>query len=140
MSDSDCLPSICPTASFHSFSLSFSFSLGSVSIPTPRSRLLGFLAEHRDRRKREKKKKQKVESMKDILVEVCNLLLLCKLPTRCAYTQSSAVALTPAQQGCDRDTQYCRSVTTVRDTALLSLNHFTVPVHFRHERVPVAQS
>lgn len=77
--------------SFSPFCLSPSLSQ-SLSLPTLRSRLLGFLAEHRDRRKK-KKKKQKVESMKDILVEVCNLLLLCKLPTRCAQTQSRAVAL-----------------------------------------------
>lgn len=66
-----------------------------------------FIAEHWDQRKKKKKKKrkknQKVKSMKDILVEMCNLLLLCKLPTRCAQTQSRAVALSSAQQGCGHD-------------------------------------
>lgn len=101
------------------FSISLSPSQ-SLSPLTPQSRLLGFLAEHRDRRKKKKKKTQKVESMKDILVEVCNLLLLCKLPTCCAYTQSSGVALTSAQQGCDHDTFCCQSVTVTRRGRVLS--------------------
>lgn len=88
-----------------SFFLSLSFS---VTIPlSPQIYDLGYSVSQQStgtRGRKKKKKKQKVVSMKDIIVEVCNLLLLCKLPTRCAQTQSSAVALTSAQQGCDHDT------------------------------------
>ena len=37
--------------------------------------------------------------MKDILVEVCNLLLLSKLPARCVRTQKPAVAFAGAHCG-----------------------------------------
>ncbi len=100
---------ICPTAaSAQSLSTSTSVSPSfspplsqSLSLP-PRSRLLGFLAEHRDRRKKKKTEGRIYEGHPCYSVQPSTSLQITH--TLCTDSKQCCGSLTSAQQGCDHDT------------------------------------
>lgn len=97
----------CCCCSFSPFCLSPSLSQ-SLSLPTLRSRLLGFLAEHRDRRKKKKKIEGRIyEGHPCWSVQPSTSLQITH--TLCVDSKQSCGS--HSQQGCDHGTLYCQSVT-----------------------------